>query len=794
MATATDTAPAPVPVPADPLRHVWQVPVLLLGAGVFVSAWQGWLPLGRSDPASEFARDVAALKTGYDRAAPDPVELKGLLTTVAAGVEAFPEQGALARFHLGSGYARLAELTAPPDEARGYWALAHQHFGQIAPGAEQKFRDAADPPRLAFRAAKARAAVGLPANAPPADLALLLAVLSGPPPPGEEAGETHRLIADLALRQTPPDLARAKGALAQYVQGTGTATPAAAVARGRLRLGELYLQTNDPDAARAVLKDIGGEAPADVVAPAKALLARVLMSEANWPAAAKELEDLRKQPGLPPAARHSAAYQLAVCKLQSREPEAARPLFEEVVHGGGPEARIAGIQLADLYLKSTDPLQHRQAVGLLVGAIKDLRDPKDLNPDLLPLNEVQAVFELGITTLLADGVHDHAYRVAQEYAAVSATGRDREKRAEVLAAWGAAMQKDKVEPARWKNKYKGAADEFAALAAFQPKTEGRIELLRRSAALARLAGEHETAATRLEEAIRLPGIPDAVFGPLGVELADAMLAAGRTDVWKVLRDVMARGTPMATATRYRLARQFVDTRHPDLVRVGRALFEQIATQQNVTPAEREYHERALTELANALIREGNFADAESRLRAQLAQYPNGPEAGLAKLLLGVCLLQRAAPLSAPTATAAQLADAAKMRAEAADLFKKIVTECDEVERRNTGKLPDREAWLRLQAGLRVLQTYQQMRTPAASRALIAEAATLMERHRGTVEELIIWSLVYHAFKQLNDTGKALEVRDRMRDVFDKLLPSAFPQKDGEYSRDYWLKVWFTDPK
>lgn len=792
---ATDTAAAPVPVPADPLRHLWQVPVLLLGAGVFVSAWQGWLPLGRTDPASEFARDVDALKTGYDRAAPDPVELKGLLNKVAAGIDAFPDRAVLARFHLGSGYVRLAELTGPPDEARGYWALAHQHFGQIASGAEQKLRDPADPPKLAFRAAKARAAVGLPASAPPTDLALLLAVLSAPPPAGEEAGETQRLIADLALRQTPPDLVRAKVALAQYVQGTGPATPAASVARGRLRLGELYLQTNDPDAARKVLKEIGGDAPAEVTAPAKALLARVLMSEANWPEAAKELEALRAQPTLPPAARHSAAYQLAVCKLQLREPEAARPLFEEAVNGGGPEARVAGVQLADVYLKSADPVQHRQAVGLLVGAVKDVRDPKDLNPDLLPLNEVQAVFELAITTLQADGAHDHAYRAAQEYAAVSAAGRDREKRAEVLAAWGAALQKDRAEPTRWKSKYKEAADEFAALAAFQPKTEGRIELLRRSAALARQAGEHDTASKRLEEAVRLPGVPDAVFGPLGVELADAYLAAGHPDkVWPVLREVMATTGRMATATRYRLARQFVDSRHPGLVPVGRALFEQIAQQQNVTPAEREFHERALTELANALIREGNFADAESRLRAQLAQYPNGPEAGLAKLLLGVCLLQRAAPLSAPTATAAQLADAAKMRAEAADLFKKIVTECDEVERRNMGKLPDREAWLRLQAGLRVLQTYQQMRTPAAARALVAEAATLLERYRGTVEELIIWSLVYHAFKQLNDTGKALEVRDRMRDVFDKLLPSAFPQPTGEYSRDYWLKVWFTDPK
>jgi tetratricopeptide (TPR) repeat protein len=246
---------------------------------------------------------------------------------------------------------------------------------------------------------------------------------------------------------------------------------------------------------------------------------------------------------------------------------------------------------------------------------------------------------------------------------------------------------------------------------------------------------------------------------------------------------MAPRMTVSTATRYRLARQFVDTRHPGLMPLGRALFEQIAGQKTVMAAEQEFHERALTELANALIREGNFADAESRLRKQLDIYPTGPEAGLARLLLGVCLLQRAAVPNTQ--------DAGKMRVEAVTAFKEIVTECDRAERRN-GKLTEREAWLRLQAALRVLQTYQQMRKPEH---LLAEAYPLLDRYKNTVEELIILSLVYHAFKQLNDPGKALDARDRMRDVFDKLAPSAFPQQTGEYSRDYWLKVWFPpDPK
>src|SRR5207244_4284154 len=103
---------------------------------------------------------------------------------------------------------------------------------------------------------------------------------------------------------------------------------------------------------------------------------------------------------------------------------------------------------------------------------------------------------------------------------------------------------------------------------------------------------------------------------------------------------------------------------------------QIAKKQNIGPGEREYHERALTELANALIREGNFVDAEARLRTQLSIYPTGPEAGLAKLLLGVCLLQRAAVQTT------EPKDAGKMRTEAVTIFKQLVAECDTAERKN----------------------------------------------------------------------------------------------------------------
>jgi hypothetical protein len=61
---ATDTAALPsTAAPTDPTRHLWQVPVLLLGIVAFVCAWQKVIPLPGHDPAAQFTRDIAELKT-----------------------------------------------------------------------------------------------------------------------------------------------------------------------------------------------------------------------------------------------------------------------------------------------------------------------------------------------------------------------------------------------------------------------------------------------------------------------------------------------------------------------------------------------------------------------------------------------------------------------------------------------------------------------------------------------------------------------------------------------------------
>jgi vacuolar-type H+-ATPase subunit E/Vma4 len=151
-------------------------------------------------------------------------------------------------------------------------------------------------------------------------------------------------------------------------------------------------------------------------------------------------------------------------------------------------------------------------------------------------------------------------------------------------------------------------------------------------------------------------------------------------------------------------------------------------------------------------------------------------------LLGVCLLQRADPRSKVPA-----ANPAKNREEALQLFKRVIADVE--ERAKADASSERDTWLRTQAGLRVLQTYQQMVRPYD---VLKDGAELRKKVAGTADELIVMSLLYHAYKQLDKPENTLEIHGQMREVFENLKdkPGVFWAKKSEYSREYWEKVWF----
>jgi len=777
---ATDTAAlseAPAYRP-DPTRHVWQVPTFLLGVAVFVGAWQGWLPLGTPDPTADFTRDLATLRAAYEKVNPDRDELKELLTKVAGGLDSFPELSTTTHFVLGCGYVRLAELTPSPDEARTNWTLAKQHFELIT--AEQ-LTDPADGPRLAFRSAKARVGVGLPANATTADIKLHMNLLATYPA-NEDQGDATRLSAELALRLSPPDLNAAKDALTRYLTSAGISTPAASLARARLQLADIHVRRKEHDLARKWLEQIGGDAPPEVLAPAKSLLAKVRMADEDWLGAARDWETVRAAPGVSQEIRAMSAYNLGLCRLKTGEYPLAAKLFEETAKSETDEGRAAAGRLAELHLKGSDPAKRLLVPDLLAASIKSTATRKDYNNPLFPMNDLQPVFELAVTVLNTDAAYDSTVKVVDTYASVAPV-RARERRAETLSAWATALQKDNQ---AFKPKAVAAAAEYEAIAGSQPAATAKADTFRRAAGMYRMAGESAQTVAALEKATKLTDLPDATMSQVLTEYAEALVVAQRPDdAWKAFNGALAFGS---TALRYRLGRQFIDSHNAGLAALGRNLFEQLAKQETVNAGEQEHHELALVGLGYEVMRVNNYPEAEVWLRKQVTLYPSGTESSLGRLFLGICLLQRAA---ATGATAPDTLSIGRMRDEAIKLFKQVVAEADAKQKKD-GKLGDRDSWLRIQSGLRILQTYQQMQKP---NDLLAEASSLLDRYRGSVDELIILSLVYHAFKQKNESGKALQTRDQMKELFDRLPDKAFPAKQGEYSREYWSKVWFApEPK
>jgi TolA-binding protein len=760
--------------------HIWQIPVFLLGVAVFVAAHLGWLPSWSEDEASAYGRLVANLQEACARVTPDREEIRTGVETLAARGDPPSGWENVGHYVLGSGYVRLAELTSAESEAQHYWQAARRHLEQV----QGEALDPEERPRWTFRLTKARAATHRDTPPSEGDIRVWLAVLAAVPH-GEDAGEAGRLQAELALRLSPPDWSTARDGLTKYLLGAGLATPPESLARAKLKLGELLVRRKDWAQARKWLEQIGPEAPEMVQAAGRFLLAQVKIAEDDWQGAARDLELLRGLTGSDPALRRRAAYHLAFCKQQMREYQAALPLYEEAAGGAPPESQAAALRLAELLLKEPTAERRLRAVPYLQQATRELSSTASWRNQFLRLNEAVAIFELALGTLTDDGQFEAALAVIEAYRPLCQQGRDREKRAEVLAAWVETLQR-RQEPLA--ERAMAAAQEYEHLASLPAPPAQQAEWLRRAALLYRQAGQLASAITALRQAVQRPELPESLASLLWAELGETLVAAEQplADILKAFNEALANAGPAATRVRYRLARRFIDSRDNQLRPLALALFEQIASQQTISETERDYHERALIELAHDHIRAGRFAEAEVWLRKQIALYPTGAEAPLARLLLGICLVQRS---TAPPPLQPDLPTAQRLREEAAQLFQQVIDEMERHHQRH-GQLDERQAWLRLQAHLRLLQTYLLMNTTKSLNELLFEADRLRERHRGTVEELIILSLMYHAFKLKGDPVRERQIRDQMKELFDRLPPNAFPATTGEYSRSYWQKVWF----
>jgi hypothetical protein len=755
---ATDTAPAPT---AAPPRRLWQLPTFVAGLAALYAAYT-YAPVPPADPAAAARSALGDLRSALDRRPVDVAAVQALVRTVADAA-ASPDLGQQADFLAGSGYLALAEHD--PAAAGELWATAARHLERCDPAK----LSTADAPRLVFRTAKAKAAAGT------GDPAKLLTQL-GTPPQGEDRGECPRLTAETALRLNPPDVKRARDELAVYLGGAHRQPPPAA-ARLKLKLADLNLTLNDPDKARAWLKDIGPAAPSDVQASAKVQLARLAAAENNWPEAVQLFETAAGTAELPPDQVGQVRYQTGVALLRLNRVEQAVPYFEQAARDGGPVAAAAAVRLAEVRVR--DPKAKGTRTAAADWLEKAVAPP---GPDpLVPANEVRAAFEEVIKTCAAEADFPSGLRAATAYAAVAENGKDREYRAEINAAWADALAKSPQGAGEAKAKLRAAADEYAGLADRYPTPAGKADLLRRAAAAYRQAGDPAGALAAVNKLLAAGGVPDEHAGAAWVEKGDLLPDADFDGKKAAYEKAMLTPTPAAAEARYRSAMLYLNRGYqlmqaaaaalnPDPVKaeaeaaakLGRDLLAQMADAATVPPAERATHEEAIFELGRLLMGGGRYADAVARFRTQLKLYPAGPKAGYGRLWLACCLVSQAGAETPVSAADPRLT-------ESLSLLEPLLGSAD--------------PFLKAQAEIRTLNTLVVMKK---FDQVVARGGPLLDAYAGRPDMLTLGELVFHAHLSGSppQAGEAVKVLDRMEAAYKGMPKAAFPL-DPAYSYESW---------
>jgi hypothetical protein len=766
---ATDSAPASLP---PVRRQFWQLPVFVLGVTAAVFAWRAY-PSVPASAREATGQHLHSLLQAFDKKA----DWKQVEAAVAK-LTPLPDELARdpqAAFLVGSGHVLLAER-GPTEAAADHWAKAHKHLAPLDPAA---LVVATDQARCRFRAAKAAAAVGL--GEPAAVIAALDAV-----PPGEEPGERSRLIAETAMRMTPPDLKRAKEQLTAYLSGPARGTPAT-LAKYTLQLSGLCAAAGESDKARTWLSKVGPSAPADLQASAKVQLAQMATADRDPNEAVKLLQSADQLPGLPDEQRTLIRYEAGRGLQAVGNPTAAKDYLTKAADGVGPAGVAARVRLAMLAATDLDP---KPAVPLLEAVAGTTRSPAEFHNPHVSLAEVRTAFESAVTAVRKVGDYDSAVRLVSAYGRVAEPMRDRELGAEVQAAWGEALLPTQKLTAR--DKLTKAAADLEAVAAEKPKPADSAALLTRALGWYRLAEDAKGTADVIAKLNALPGAPTDVAANAKFAQAEQALTDGRFDDGvKRLGEVAQAGGVVGTRATVRLALAHTaegkrllkgkDTQPEGRRKVdyGVDLLTQVANRNYDSADERAAQQEAVYELGKLQISKAvpwllNYADAETRFRRLLREAPTGPYADHSGLYLGICLIALAVP--EPGSDRKPPSDATQKLTEALDLFAGLTKSAD--------------GWVRGHAEMRQVNVLLLLKK---FDDLPAVCDRLSAAHRGTVQELVLLKLLYLGYKQARRPDLGKPVLDRMQSAFAALPPTAFGTEMEEFTRAHWVK-FFEDEK
>lgn len=771
---APDTAAPPTETPAktavEPRRHQWQLPAFVAGVAAAIAAVV-YFPPQPSDPAAAFRGQLAKLRKQLDQKPPEVIALDDLVRRLDPQVDKHPAEATNAHFLIGSARLVAAEYGTPVAAAEN-WADANRHFAACDPA---KLTDKNDPPRFVFRAAKAAAAVGV------GDPKLLAPVLATPPP-GEELGETRRLLADTLLRVNPPDLKRAREELSGYLGSKHRASPPA-VARYKLKLADLSLGLGEPEKARQWLKEIGPSAPPEVLAVAKVQEARLAAAD-NKPAEAVRLfGEAQKIPGLPADQQAVVLFEMARALQALNNLPEARKYYQQARGANGAAGVAATVRLAALAARVPEPGPNPlHPADLLEGVVKQVKSAGDFQNPHVGVEELRATFEEVIQAGLKQGDYAGTVRAAAAYSLVAPPGRARLRHAETAEAWGAKLAAA-GDPAA-AEKYRAAAAEFEAAAVEQTDPTQKADLLRKAGDCYTRGGDNAAARDLYDRWAMAGGATTTQAAPALLAKADLLLTEGKyAEAVAVLTPVAAEVGADALKAKAKLGRAHLNeaTRRmradasaaarkeaEALAASGRSLLGELATHIGDGPGEREIRQQALFDLGrHQLFRD--LPDAESRLRQLMQSNPTGRLADGGRLYLGTALLMKA---RGDTDGGRPPADADRTLTEAVAVFEALSKSED--------------PFYRAHGDLRLVNATLQLKKFGDLPALCDTMAT---RYKDRPEELVVLSMLYSGYLKAGSRELAARTLARMTDAHTRIPATAYTGGMEELTQVYW-KDWF----
>lgn len=750
---ATDSAPV-----VRPRRMYWQLPVFALGVTAAVLAWRYFPQAGLAD-GRNVEQDRYTLRQSVSRRPVNIAEIQSLLTRLGddgTRADGNPEVA----FVQGSAYLLMAEQ-GPPELAAESWKKAHALFNECD---GSKLADKNDRARLAFRAAKATAGAGL---GDPAALVTQLDVV----PPGEDAGERGRLLAETCLRQNPQNVKLAKKELAGYLSGPPRGTPEQS-ARLKLMLADLCASTGEAEKARTWLKEVGDPVPVGLQAEAKLRLARMALNDGDVNEAVKLFQSAEALPNLPAAVQTAVRYETGRGLILLNNPAAARDSLTKVAESQSPVGVAAHVRLAELAAKEFDPTS---GVANVEAAVRGVKSAAEWANPHVTIGELRAACEGVITACKSAGKHAFAARTADLYTPIAENARDRELWAEVMNAWGGTPGlPDAAE------KLKAAAAEWVKLADARPEAE-KATLLQKAATAYQSAGDTANATAVLSKLSASSGASPDVQADAQFKRAEALLAENKVDDGvKLLGEVANGGGPVGTKATLRLALVYAaegkrglaakptDAAAKKQVEYAVTLLTQLANRTYTTADERQCHQQALYELGKMEVNTPavyNCSDAEMRLRRLVTEYPTGDYADRGSMFLAIALSQLAQGAGGPPP-----ADAARKFAEARKLFEALGG--------------SKEKFVRTQSDIRLAHTLFHM---GEFDALTADGPKLSDKYKGQVEELIILNFVFSAHTATKRPDRARQVLERMEAAFSTLTDAKYTGEMPELTKPYWVE-------